>query len=228
MNKIRFKGLEDIVLMSCPNTVKGRMKRALMRIYYALCRYNNAKQLEFICNLHPCYEGRLTSDQSKLLDKLSEYVKASPFITKKLKTVYVIPNIEKVTLWQLIETRRAETATEKVTKWCTPVEGQTAEYSPDNVYHLLTAMKYIREQIKTADDLERTLFPQGAGGPDAEPDTLKEAKNILTLVQATAELFNCSFEEAKRINYLDAILALSKRHEEVEKEKAEMKKHFNK
>lgn len=228
MNKIRFKGLEDIVLMSCPNTVKGRMKRALMRIYYALCRYNNAKQLEFICNLHPCYEGGLTSDQSKLLDKLSGYVKASPFITKKLKTVYVIPSVEKVTLWQLIETRRAETATEKVTKWCTPVEGQTAEYSPDNVYHLLTAMKYIREQIKTADDLERTLFPQGEGGPDAEPDTLKEAKNILTLVQATAELFNCSFEEAKRINYLDAILALSKRHEEVEKEKAEMKKHFNK
>lgn len=228
MNKIRFKGLEDILLMSCPNTVKGRVKRALMRIYYALCRYNNAKQLEFICNLHPCYEGRLTSEQSKLLEKLSEYVKASPFITKKLKTVYVIPSVEKVTLWQLIETRRAETATEKVTKWCTPVEGQTAEYSPDNVYHLLTAMKYIREQIEAADALEKQLFPQGAGGPDAEPDTLKEAKNILTLVQATAELFNCSFAEAKRVNYLDAILALAKRHEDIEKEKAEIKKHFNK
>lgn len=228
MNKIRFKGLEDIVLMSCPNTVRGRMKRALMRIYYALCRYNNAKQLEFICNLHPCYEGRLTSEQSKLLEKVSEYVQADRFITKNRRVVYALPSIEKVTLWQLIETRRAETATEKVTKWCTPVEGQTAEYSPDNVYHLLTAMKYIREQIKAADDLERTLFPQGAGGPDTEADELKEAKNILTLVQATAELFNCSFEEAKRINYLDAILALSKRHEEVEKEKAEMKKHFNK
>lgn len=228
MNKIRFKGLEDIVLMSCPNTVKGRVKRALMSIYYALCRYNNAKQLEFICNLHPCYEGRLTSDQSKLLEKLSEYVKASPFITKKLKTVYVIPSIEKVTLWQLIETRRAETATEKVTKWCTPVEGQTAEYSPDNIYHLLSTMKYIKEQIEAADALEKRLFPQGAGDPGTEADELKEAKNILTLVQATAELFNCSFEEAKRINYLDAILALSKRHEEVEKEKAEMKKHFNK
>jgi hypothetical protein len=162
------------------------------------------------------------------LEKVSEYVQASRFVTKNRRVVYALPSIEKVTLWQLIETRRAETATEKVTKWCTPVEGQTAEYSPDNIYHLLTAMKYIREQIKTADDLERTLFPQGAGGPDAEPDTLKEAKNILTLVQATAELFNCSFEEAKRINYLDAILALSKRHEEVEKEKAEMKKHFNK
>lgn len=227
MSKKGFYGLEWLILQERTNW-KGKVKNIFRRAYYALCRYNNCKQLEYICNLHPCYEGGLTSDQSKLLDKLSEYVKASPFITKKLRTVYVIPSVEKVTLWQLIETRRAETATEKVTKWCTPVEGQTAEYSPDNVYHLLTAMKYIREQIKTADDLERMLFPQGAGGPDAEPDTLKEAKNILTLVQATAELFNCSFEEAKRINYLDAILALSKRHEEVEKEKAEMKKHFNK
>lgn len=231
MSKKGFYGLEWLILQERTNW-KGKVKNVFRRVYYALCRYNNAKQLEFICNLHPCYEGRLTSEQSKLLEKVSEYVQADRFVTKKLKTVYVIPSIEQVTLWQLIETRRAETATEKVTKWCTPVEGQTAEYSPDNVYHLLTAMKYIREQIETADNLERTLFPQGAGGPDAEPDaepdTLKEAKNILTLVQATAELFNCSFEEAKRINYLDAILALSKRHEEVEKEKAEMKKHFNK
>lgn len=228
MNKIRFKGLEDIVLMSCPNTVKGRVKRALMRVYYALCRYNNAKQLEFICNLHPCYEGRLTSEQSKLLEKVSEYVQADRFVTKNRRVVYALPSIEQVTLWQLIETRRAETATEKVTKWCTPVEDQPAEYSPDNIYHLLSTMKYIKEQIEAADALEKQLFPQGAGGPDTEADELKEAKNILTLVQATAEAFNCSFAEAKRVNYLDAILALAKRHEDIEKEKAEIKKHFNK
>lgn len=228
MNKIRFKGLEDILLMSYPNTVKGRMKRALMRIYYALCRYNNAKQLEFICNLHPCYEGQLTSEQSKLLEKVSEYVQADRFVTKNRRVVYALPSIEQVTLWQLIETRRAETATEKVTKWCTPVEDQPAEYSPDNIYHLLSTMKYIKSQIEAADALEKQLFPQGAGGPDTEADELKEAKNILTLVQATAEAFNCSFAEAKRVNYLDAILALAKRHEDIEKEKAEMKKHFNK
>ena len=174
-------------MMSCPNTVKGRMKRALMRIYYALCRYNNAKQLEFICNLHPCYEGRLTSEQSKLLEKVSEYVQADRFVTKNRRVVYALPSIEQVTLWQLIETRRAETATEKVTKWCTPVEDQPAEYSPDNIYHLLATMKYIKEQIAAADALEKQLFPQGAGGPDTEADELKEAKNILTLVQATAE-----------------------------------------
>lgn len=156
MNRIRFKGLEDIVLMSCPNTVKGRMKRALMRIYYALCRYNNAKQLEFICNLHPCYEGRLTSEQSKLLEKVSEYVQADRFVTKNRRVVYALPSIERVTLWQLIETRRAETATEKVTKWCTPVEDQPAEYSPDNIYHLLSTMKYVKEQIEAADALENS------------------------------------------------------------------------
>ena len=48
------------------------------------------------------------------------------------------------------------------------------------------------------------------------------------MVQATAEAFNSSFAEAKKVNYLDAILALAKRHEDIEKEKAEIKKHFNK
>lgn len=227
MSKKGFYGLEWLVLQERTGW-KGKIKNVFRRVYYALCQYNNAKQLEFICNLHPCYEGQLTSEQSKLLEKLSEYVQADRFVTKKLKTVYVIPSIEQVTLWQLIETRRAETAMEKVTKWCTLDEYQPAEYSPDNIYHLLSTMKYIKEQIEVADALEKRLFPQGAGGPDAEPDTLKEAKNILTLVQATAEAFSCSFAEAKKVNYLDAILALAKRHEDIEKEKAEMKKHFNK
>lgn len=227
MSKKGFYGLEWLILQERTNW-KGKVKNVFRRVYYALCRYNNGKQLEYICNLHPCYEGGLTSEQSKLLEKVSEYVQADRFVTKNRRVMYALPSIEQVTLWQLIETRRAETAMEKVTKWCTPVEDQPAEYSPDNIYHLLSTMKYIKEQIEAADALEKRLFPQGAGGPDTEADELKEAKNILTLVQATAELFNCSFEEAKRINYLDAILALSKRHEEVEKEKAEMKKHFNK
>lgn len=86
-------------------------------------------------------------------------------------------------------------------------------------------MKYIKEQIEIADGLEKRLFPFDAGSTP-EDDPIKEAKNVLTLVQATAELFACSFEDAKRINYLDAMLALSKRHEENEKQKAEMKKHY--
>ena len=43
-------------------------------------------------------------------------------------------------------------------------------------------------------------------------------------MQITAELFHCSFEDAKQINYSDAMLAIAKRNDEIEKEKREMKK----
>lgn len=228
MKKLKFIGVDEIIMATPAKGLRGKAARALKRLYTAICRYNNRKQLEFICNLHPNYTGGLSSDQTKLLDKVSEYVKADPFITKNKRLVYRIPRLEDVTLWQVIEARRSETASEVVTKWCTPREGEPAEYAPDNIYHLLAATKYIREQIDSADEFESTLFPHMAGDPEASDDPIREAKNVLTLIQATAELFVCSFEEAKRVNYLDAMLALAKRHEENEKQKAEMKKHFNK
>lgn len=92
----------------------------------------------------------------------------------------------------------------------------------------MAATKYIREQIESADQFEKTLFPMIGETGDTQDDPIREAKNILTMLQATAELMACSTEQAKRVNYLDAMLALAKRHEENEKQKAEMKKHFNK
>lgn len=223
MRKLRFIGTEELVLMG-----KKWYVRPLLRVWNAICRYNNRKQLEYICNLHPSYTGGLTSDQIKLLEKVSEYVQADPLITKRGRIVYRIPRLEDVTLWQVIEARRSETASEIVTKWCTPIEGQQAGYAPDNIYHLLAATKYIKEQIESADQFEKTLFPMMGETSDTEDDPIREAKNILTMLQATAELMACSTEQAKRVNYLDAMLALAKRHEENEKQKAEMKKHFNK
>lgn len=229
MNKLgnlKFKGVEDLIL-SEPTGWRGKAKNFFRRLWWKACRRYNAKQLEFICNLHPGYKGGLTSDQAATLNAVAEYVKPDPFIVKNRKLIYRIPRIEDVTLWQVIEARRSEKATDKVAKWCTPIEHQPAEYAPDNVYHLLCATKYIKEQIEAADALEKRLFPFNAADTP-EDDPIKEAKNVLTLVQATAELFSCSFEEAKRINYLDAMLAISKRHEENEKQKAEMKKQYNK
>lgn len=224
MSKTAFYGVEWLMLQA-PTGWRGKVKNVFRRLWWKICGYYNRKQLEYICNLHPNYKGGLTSDQAATLNAVAEYAKADPFIIKDRKLVYRIPRIEDVTLWQVIEARRSETATEKVTKWCTPIEHKPAEYAPDNVYHLLCATKYIKEQIETADGLEKRLFPFDAGSTP-EDDPIKEAKNVLTLVQATAELFACSFEDAKRINYLDAMLALSKRHEENEKQKAEMKKHY--
>lgn len=225
---MRFKGIEDLILLDGRKTWRGRVKNVFRRMWYALCRRNNAAQLEFICNLHPSYKGALSSDQAAALNVVAEYVKPSPLVTLKGKLVYRVPALEHVTLWQVIETRRAETATEIVTKWCTPVEGQPAEYAPENIYHLLSTSKYVKTQIEMADKLEQRLFPFALQDATPEEDEIKIAKNVLTLLQATAELFNCTVQEAKRENYLDAVLAISKRHEENEKQKAEMKKHYNK
>lgn len=225
---MKFKSIEDLILLEGKKTWRGRIKNVFRRMWYALCRRNNAAQLKFICNLHPSYKGALTSDQAAALNAVAEYVQASPLVTFKGKLVYRVPALEHVTLWQVIETRRAETATEIVTKWCTPLEGRPAEYVPDNVYHLLSTSKYVKSQIEMADELEQRLFPFASQDSTPEEDEIKIAKNVLTLLQATAELFNCTVQEAKRENYLDAVLAISKRHEENEKQKAEMKKHYNK
>ena len=225
MSKTAFYGVEWLILQA-PTGWKGKIKNVFRRLWWKACRYYNSRQLKYICNLHPNYKGGLTSDQSAILNAVAGYAKADPFIMKNKKLVYRIPRIEDVTLWQVIEARRSETATEKVTKWCTPLEHKPAEYAPDNVYHLLCATKYIKEQIEIADGLEKRLFPFSTSDGEGVDDPIKEAKNVLTLVQATAELFACSFEDAKRINYMDAMLAISKRYEENEKQKAEMKKHY--
>ena len=59
-------------------------------------------------------------------------------------------------------------------------------------------------------------------------EEIRQAKNLLGLVQVTAELFHCSFEDAKKMNYSDAMLAIAKRNDEIEKEKKELKKQQSK
>ena len=76
-------------------------------------------------------------------------------------------------------------------------------------------------QMIEARRAEAALLPRGGGKADTSP--IAEAKNILGMVQMTAELMSCSFEEAKKINYSDAILAISRRHDEVERMKTKTK-----
>ena len=149
MSKTAFYGVEWLILNERTDW-RGKVKNVFRRLWWKICRRYNAKQLEFICNLHPNYKGALTSDQAATLNAVAEYVKGDPFIVKNRNLVYRIPRIEDVTLWQVIEARRSETASEKVTKWCTPIEHEPSEYAPDNVYHLLCATKYIKEQIEIA------------------------------------------------------------------------------
>ena len=177
---------------------------------------HNVQVLKRIINLPPDTVVELTRDENALLSKVIKSVEASQFITRHGRIVYTLPSTETVTLWNLLEARRAETATESIEAWTGD------QYSPDTVLDAVKASKYINEQLETADQLERYLFQSNGGASDTD-DQIKQAKNLLSIVQLTAELFHCSFEEAKQMNYSDAILAISKRNEEIEKEKQQLK-----
>ena len=120
----------------------------------------------------------------------------------------------------MLETRRAEGSLERIKAWTGD------NYEATTVADAVKLDKFIRECLETADNLERALFSSVTGGESALTggEEIKEAKNLLGIVQTTADLFKCTFEEAKRMNYADAIVAMSKRHDEIEKEKRDIKK----
>ena len=121
----------------------------------------------------------------------------------------------------MLETRRAEDANERIKAWTDD------NYEAETILDAAHLDKFIVSQMEIADGLEQILFqnikPDGESAFTGD-ENIKQAKNLLGLVQITAELFHCSFEDAKQINYSDAMLAIAKRNDEIEKEKREMKK----
>ena len=105
-------------------------------------------------------------------------------------------------------------------------------YEPVTVVDAVKLDKFIAKQLEIADGLEQVIFQNmhGKGGESAltGDENIKQAKNLLGLVQVTAELFHCSFDEAKQINYSDAMLAIAKRNDEIEKERRELRKQQSK
>lgn len=190
------------------------LRRAIKSIWSKIIRYHNQQVLCYLANLSPDAQIELTLDESIMLQKLAELILPSRFATRNGKIRYTAPTLEEVTLWQMIEARRAETAKARVIGWC-------GNYSPGTVADMLKLSKFIEKEMKQADSFEESLLPNNHRSVDDNP--IAEAKNIMGMVQITAELFNCSFEEAKNINYSDAILAISKRNDEVQRQKSKSK-----
>ena len=145
---------------------------------------------------------------------MSEYLLPSQWITRNGNIAYTCPPLEDITLWQMIEARMAETAMERIKGW-------TGGYVPETIADMVKLTKFIAGEIERADQFERVLLP--AGGGTSERNPIAEAKSVLGMVQLASELMHCSFEEAKLINYSDVILAISARHEEVERQKSKIK-----
>lgn len=190
--------------------IKDAWKWTIRRI----SRKQRLMALRAIANLRPDEMRELSEDDAELLRTMSEYLLPSQWITRNGRIHYTCPPLEDITLWQMIGARMAETAVDRIKGW-------TGGYVPETVADMVKLSKFIAGEIDRADQFERVLLPAGGGKVESSP--IAEAKSVLGMIQLAAELMHCTFEEAKLINYSDVILAISARHEEVERQKSKTK-----
>lgn len=197
------------------------MKKFFRNLGFRFSMLKNRTALLRICNLPPEGVATLTRDEEKLLKGVIQYLKPSQVATRNGKAIYCLKSIEEIGLWAILETRRAEDAIRRIEAWTDD------NYSPTTLLDAAKLDKYICQQLEYADNLERVVFQNMRNTGESAltgDENIKQAKNLLGLVQVTAELFHCSFEDAKKMNYSDAMLAIAKRNDEIEKEKKELKK----
>lgn len=198
-----------------------RIKKYFRNLGFKFSMLRNRATLLRICNLPPDGTAMLTTDEEKLLTNLIKRLRPSQVATRNGKAVYRLKSIEEIGLWAILEARRATNAIGRISAW------SDDNYEPQTVLDAAKLDKYIVEQLEYADNLERVIFQNMRNTGESAltgDENIKQAKNLLGLVQVTAELFHCSFEDAKKMNYSDAMLAIAKRNDEIEKEKKELKK----
>lgn len=201
------------------------MKKFFRNLGFRFSMLKNRTTLLRICNLPPEGVATLTRDEEKLLKGIIQYLKPSQVATRNGKAVYRLKSIEEIGLWAILETRRAENPIRRIEAWTDD------NYSPTTLLDAAKLDRYIIEQLEYADNLEQVIFQNMRNSGESAltgDENIKQAKNLLGLVQVTAELFHCSFEDAKKMNYSDAMLAIAKRNDEIEKEKKELKKQQSK
>lgn len=212
MNK--FKSYRNYVWMFHVKPLLRPIKEAYKWAIRRISRKQRLLALRILANLPPDAAMDLSEDDTQLLRVMSNLLLPSRWITRNGRIDFTCPSLEDITLWQMIETRQAETALERISGW-------TGGYAPETVADMIKLTKYIAEEIEKADQFERMLLPGGSGSTESNP--ISEAKSVLGMVQLASELMHCTFEEAKLINYSDVILAISARHEEVERQKSKTK-----
>lgn len=212
MNK--FKSYRNYVWMFHVKPLLRPIKEAYKWTIRRISRKQRLLALRTLANLPPDAAMDLSEDEAQLLRVMSNLLLPSRWITRNGRIDFTCPSLEDITLWQMIETRQAETALERISGW-------TGGYAPETVADMIKLTKYIAEEVEKADQFERMLLPGGSGSIESNP--ISEAKSILGMVQLASELMHCTFEEAKLINYSDVILAISARHEEVERQKSKTK-----
>ena len=77
----------------------------------------NRKLLLRIANMPADGTVALTKDEEKLLTKMVKYIQPSQVVTRNGKAVFRFKSIEEIGLWDILETRRAETPIGRIEAW---------------------------------------------------------------------------------------------------------------
>lgn len=210
----KIKSYRNYIWMFHVKPLLRPIKEAWKWTVRRISRKQRLMAMRAIANLRPDEMRELSEDDTELLRTMSEYLLPSQWITRNGRIHYTCPLLEDITLWQMIEARMAETAIDRIKGW-------TGGYVPETIADMVKMSKFIAGEIDRADQFERVLLPAGGGKVESNP--IAEAKSVLGMIQLAAELMHCTFEEAKLINYSDVILAISARHEEVERQKSKTK-----
>ena len=93
------------------------MKKFILKWIYRITAINNRKVLLRVANLPANGTVRITKDEEKLLKDMIKYCRPSQVATRKGKAVYRLRDVEGITLWSMLETRRAEDANGRIKAW---------------------------------------------------------------------------------------------------------------
>ena len=96
------------------------MKKFILKWIYRITAINNRKVLLRVANLPANGTVRITKDEEKLLKDMIKYCRPSQVATRNGKAVYRLRDVEGITLWSMLETRRAEDANGRIKAWTVP------------------------------------------------------------------------------------------------------------
>ena len=93
------------------------MKKYTMKVKMWFSTIKNILILKRIANLRTDARLSMTQDEQRLLTALVEKLEPSNLITRNGKITYKAPTLEDVTLWDMLETRRADGSVERIHAW---------------------------------------------------------------------------------------------------------------
>lgn len=148
----------------------------------------------------------------QLLSFLIRNAHTSKQLTRSGKVIYAIKSLYEVSIGEVQATREAIQDNKRKwwREWC--------DYDTANLFEQGIIQRYIIEQLEAAGNIERAVF--GSGGSE-DVDLQEVTYNIVSVI---AEMKRITVDEAKRVNYGEAIKLLDIKKKQNDRHIEEMRR----